>query len=497
MRGTHMKTFLRAVLMIVLVCILVKPSYAQQNLSKAIVKIYTVYTKYDYDVPWQISKQEEKSGSGCIISGKRILTNAHVIANQRFVQVKRAGEVKKYVAEVEFVAHDCDLAILKVSDDSFFTGAEPIAIGNLAKMQDKVAVYGFPKGGDELCITEGVVSRIEYQHYVHSSAYLLACQIDAAINAGNSGGPVIKNGEIVGIVFQKHDSGEKIGYMIPAPVIHHFIQDIKDGAYHGIPSLEGYAQSLENPSLRSKYHMNDKQTGVLVTYIPKGSPIEGILKYGDVVLSIDGKIIENDGTIPLREIERIDAEYIVHNKFIGDSVQLKILRDGSIMNVDIVLTMPITSTALVPWTQYDKAPTYYIVGGLVFQPLTGNYLFKWTELKDAPVHLVNYFFSGKRSKDRMQVIVLTQVLGDEITESYSNLTNNVITQVNGIHIISMEDLVKAIEFNEGEYHVIVDEYGNQIVLDRSRVKEANQRIFNKYKIRSDRSEDLKAILLKQ
>jgi non-homologous end joining protein Ku len=61
----------------------------------------------------------------------------------------------------------------------------------------------------------------------------------------------------------------------------------------------------------------------------------------------------------------------------------------------------------------------------------------------------------------------------------------------------MEDLVKAIEFNEGEYHVIVDEDGNQIVLDRSRVKEANQRIFNKYEIRSDRSEDVKAILLKQ
>jgi len=178
-----MKTYLRTVLMIVLVCILVKPSYAQQNLSKAIVKIYTVYTEYDYDMPWQISKQQGRSGSGCIISGKRILTNAHVIADQRFVQVKRAGEVKKYVAEVEFVAHDCDLAVLKVSDDAFFNGAEPIAIGNLSKMQDKVAVYGFPEGGDELSITEGVVSRVEYQHYAHSAAYLLACQIDAAINA--------------------------------------------------------------------------------------------------------------------------------------------------------------------------------------------------------------------------------------------------------------------------------------------------------------------------
>jgi hypothetical protein len=212
------------------------------------------------------------------------------------------------------------------------------------------------------------------------------------------------------------------------------------------------------------------------------------LKYGDVVLSIDGKIIENDGTIHLRDAERIDAEYIVHNKFIGDSVQLKILRDGSIMDFDIGLTMPITSSALVPFTQYDKAPTYYIVGGLVFQPLTLNYLHSWPEKKDAPIHLVNYYHSGRRSKDRMQVIVLTQVLGDEITVSYNDLKNNVITQVNGKHIVSMEDLVKAIEFNEGEYHVIVDEDGDQIVLDRSSVKEANQRIFNKYEIRSDRSE---------
>jgi hypothetical protein len=102
---------------------------------------------------------------------------------------------------------------------------------------------------------------------------------------------------------------------------------------------------------------------------------------------MDGKIIENDGSIHLRDTERINAEYIVNNKFIGDSVQLRILRNGAIMDFDIVLTMPITSTALVPFTQYDKAPTYYIVGGLVFQPLTVNYLHSWTEKKDAPVHL--------------------------------------------------------------------------------------------------------------
>jgi S1-C subfamily serine protease len=488
-----MKVILSKTLTVLFVCILIGPLYAEQNLGNAMVKIYTVYTEYDYEMPWQISKQKEKTGSGCVIDGKRILTNAHVIADQRFIQVKHAGEAKKYVAEVEFVAHDCDLAVLKVKDDSFFTGVEPLQIGDLPRMQDRVAVFGFPEGGDELSITEGVVSRVEYQNYAHSLATLLACQIDAAINAGNSGGPVMKNGEIVGVAFQKQDSGEKIGYMIPAPVIHRFLKDIEDGKYHGVPSLEGDFQSMENPSLRAIYHMNENQTGVLATHIPPGDPTEGILKIEDVVLAIDGHLVENDGTIAFRDYERIAADYLVNSKLIGNTVQLRILRNSKVLDVGVVLTDSINTSLLVPYIQYDKAPTYYIAGGLVFQPLTANYLSKWPKQEDAPANLVHYFVNGRRSKGQMEIIVLSQVFGDEITVGYSHLTDHVITQVNGKRIASMKDLVNAIELNTGEYHVIVDEDGNQIVLGTSKAKEANQRIMKKYEIRSDRSEDLKKI----
>ena len=78
-------------------------------------------------------------------------------------------------------------------------------------MRDKVAVYGFPTAGDEMSITEGVVSRIEQRNYAHSNANLLTCQIDAAINPGNSGGPVIKNDRIAGVAFQSSMRGENIG----------------------------------------------------------------------------------------------------------------------------------------------------------------------------------------------------------------------------------------------------------------------------------------------
>jgi S1-C subfamily serine protease len=296
-----MKTVIKMFVAFLLIVGIIHPSYGQQPVSEAIVKINTVYTEYDYDMPWQLLRQGRRSGSGCIIDGRRILTNAHVVANQTFIQVKRAGEAKKYTAKVETVSHECDLALLKVDDDALFSGIQPLKLGDLPRMGDKVAVYGFPKGGDELCVTEGVVSRVEYQHYSHSGTYLLASQIDAAINSGSSGGPIVKDGKIVGVAFQSLRSGENIGYMVPASRIRHFLMDLKDGKYDGIPSLAIEIQTMENSDLRSKYQMDPTQTGVLVTYIPPGSSAENILRPGDVILSIDGKEIGNGGTSTVSE----------------------------------------------------------------------------------------------------------------------------------------------------------------------------------------------------
>jgi S1-C subfamily serine protease len=489
-QGGTMRTLTRILLIFVL-CVVVKPSWAQESPGAAIVKVYTVYAEHDYDMPWQTVRQERKVGSGCIIEGKRVLTNAHVVADHTFIQVKRAGDGKKYTAQVEAVAHACDLAILKVSDDSFFSGVKPLELGPLSKMGDKVAVYGFPTGGEELCITEGVVSRVEYRGYVHSRAHLLACQIDAAINSGSSGGPVIKDGKIVGIAFQSVRSGENIGYMVPVGIIDHFLRDMKDGKYDGIPSLEISWQTMENPSLRSKYQMSEGQSGVLITHLPPGSPAEQHLRVGDVILSIDDKPIGNDGKISFRDNERIHFEFAVHSKSMGDSVQFEVLREKKVTEVSIPVTVSVDSLALVPFRQHDRPPTYYILGGLVFQPLTGNYLDTWGKLEKAPPVLVSHYYHGKRSQGQSQVIVLAGILGGEVTVGYEDAQYHVISEVNGVEISSMADLVRAIEHHSGAYHTVTDERGHQIVLERAKIAEQSETLLKRYKIKSDRSDDLK------
>ena len=469
-------------------------AYTESAITKSVVKIYTVTSRYNYDNPWQMGGQSNGTGSGCIIDDNRILTNAHVVSNNTFIQVKKAGQATKYTAHVDSISHESDLAILKVDDPSFFNDSQPIKIGELPEVRDKVAVYGFPTGGDEMSITEGVVSRIEQRNYAHSSANLLTCQIDAAINPGNSGGPVIKKDMIVGVAFQSAMRGENLGYMVPPPVIKHFLKDVADGRYNGFPELGILFQKMENPDLREKFRMKKDQNGVLIIDMLYDSPAKNILKVDDVIMAIEDTNIENDGSIEFREGERTSLNYIVQKKFINDWISVKILRNGEIQNIKIKLTVPMNSTRLVPFEQYDTPPAYYITGGLIFAPLTKNYILEWGSqwFLTAPAKLLNYYQNGVRTEDRKELVLMTKVLADEINLGYHDIDNVIIEKVNGKKIVSMKDLVETIEKNTGTYLVLEDDTGKKIILKKEKVDKFSARILQTYRIDSDRSENLKS-----
>lgn len=438
--------------------------------------------------------QNTRHGSGAIISGHRILTNAHIVSDRMFIQVRRGGQAKKYTAEVEAVSHEADLAIVQVKDLEFFSNTTPLELGDLPELKDSVSVYGFPDGGDKLSLTEGIVSRIEHTSYAHSGASLLAGQVDASINSGASGGPVIKDGKIVGVAFQslRNDTYSNIGYMVPAPVIKHFLEDVKDGKIQGTPALGVSLQQMESPDVRKSFHMEIDQSGVLVNKIYPDSPGEGILHRGDVLLSIDGINIENDGTIEFRKGERTFFSFIMQQKQLYETISLDILRKGKKHVLPIQLTRPIGFARLVPHRQYDRPPTYFIMGGIIFEPLTLNYLedFGGNWKAVAPIEHMNFLVNGEPTSEQREIIVLAKVLADEINVGYHDTKNTILSSVNGKKVSRMTDLVEAFETHHGTYHVIEDIHGFKITLNKQKATEANPRILSKYKIPADRSEDL-------
>lgn len=223
---------------------------ATNHIKESIVKIYAVSKIPNYNTPWN-SSTKRSNGSGSIINGNKILTNAHVIANHTFIEVKRHGDTKRYVAYVEFISHQADLALLTLKDETFFEGTKSLEFGSLPNIQQEVTVYGFPMGGQSLSVSTGIVSRIEHSRYVHSNERFLAIQIDAAVNPGSSGGPAVNDDKIVGVVMQQIPNSQNIGYLVPVEVIKHFLDDVKDGNYDGFPYLGIGTAKMENETLRS------------------------------------------------------------------------------------------------------------------------------------------------------------------------------------------------------------------------------------------------------
>ena len=251
-------------------------------------------------MPWARGEEARSTGSGFVVQmptsalgivthadaagaapGARcILTNAHVVENFSLVQVRPAGSPDKYVARVLCIGHDVDLAILLVEDADFWEGLPLVSLDTgLPRLASEVVAIGFPVGGDDVSATRGVVSRI----LVGGLTDNLCVQIDAAINPGNSGGPVFDGGgKLVGVAFSGLMNANNVGYIIPLPVLHSFLDNFRQhGVYTGKCSDCFEIQSMENYALRGRFGLQGKTSGVMLSRIPPESSVYGVMQVRD------------------------------------------------------------------------------------------------------------------------------------------------------------------------------------------------------------------------
>ncbi|KAI4389076.1 hypothetical protein MLD38_001340 [Melastoma candidum] len=461
----------------------------------AVVKVFCVHTEPNFSLPWQRKRQYSSSSSGFIIGGRRVLTNAHSVEHHTQVKVKKRGSDTKYLATVLAIGTECDVAMLTISDDEFWEGVSPVEFGELPALQDAVTVVGYPIGGDTISVTSGVVSRMEMLSYAHGSTELLGVQIDAAINSGNSGGPAFNDkGKCVGIAFQslKHEDAENIGYLIPTPVILHFIHDYeKNGSYTGFPILGVEWQKMENPDLRSSMGMKSDQKGVRVRRVEPTAPESNVLLPSDVILSFDGVNIANDGTVPFRHGERIGFSYLVSQKYTGDNARVKVLRSSEILEFNIKLG---THKRLIPAHIRGRPPSYYIVAGFVFTAVSVPYLRseygKEYEF-DSPVKLLDKLLHAMAESVDEQLVVVSQVLVSDISIGYEDIVNTQVLAFNGKPVKNLKSLANMVERCNDEYLRFDLDYQQIVVLRTKTAKAVTSDILLTHCIPSALSDDLK------
>lgn len=479
---------MRHILILALLMSFVFAQNTDKEIKRAIVKIYTSTKEPSFKKPW-ISNTRHLSGSGSVISNNLILTNAHVVANNTFLEVRRYDIAKRYIAKVVAVSHELDLALVTVKEKSFFKDIKPLPIGKLPQSEQKILVYGYPMGGKTLSVTSGVVSRIEHQSYVHSAKHFLAIQVDAAINPGNSGGAAISNGKIVGVVMQGITSSQNIGYLVPTVMVKQFLKDWSDKRIDGVPTLGVYRSKLENSTARAYYGLKEDQSGILVTKVMPLGNSNGILKEGDIILSIDGTKIENDGSVSFRPGEYTSAKYLTDIHQLGDKIKLKVWRNKKEIALSLSLNKPTAAQWLVKDYQYDKDPTYFIYGGYVFSPLVEN-LVSSGKRKNCTIHTLMQKFATKKRKGQ---VILLYVLADRSNRGNQNIHNYLPVKLNGNRIIDFNDFYKRLIDTKGRFVLLKDSENRQLIIDVKKLNQRHKKILQMYNIQYDRSKDLRDI----
>ena len=452
-------------------------SFASTTLPKdSVVKIFASVAFNNYLEPWENPMILDYSGSGAIIKDNQILTSAHVVSNGKFIEVQKENDSKKYEATIKFISNQADLAILEIKDKSFFENTTPLEITEDVKIKDSVTAIGYPVGGNTISTTTGIVSRIEYKSYVWNPwSNLLAIQIDAAINSGNSGGPVLnKDNKIVGIAMMKLNNTDNISYIVPSVVINTFFNDIKDGKVDGFSTTRTLISFIENQNMKEYFGLKDNY-GILIDRVD----LEDIeLKQDDVIVSINGKKISNDGKIDSK-YGKVSFNYEMDNKQIGDIVKCEIIRDKKKINVDYKIKY---SKPLIPFI-FDTEPKYFVFGGLTFSSLTQNYLIK---LKASSKFIDGLLYKDEKTNEISERVVwLQKIFPNKINRGYYSGAY-IVTKVNGITIKDFNHFVNILDTTKDEYIVIEFVESGKIVLKTKEARDSFKEIKESYGLKSDR-----------
>lgn len=416
---------------------------AQDLVRDLVVKIHATHHTPDLLRPWTKNSPQQVKGSGVVIEGKRILTNAHVVryASQIYVQPNQSA--RRIPAYVDAITPSMDLALLRLEDESFFDGRGALPFADeLPRVKDMVNVYGYPTGGSELSVTQGIVSRIEYTEYYYQGNGL-RIQVDAALNFGNSGGPAVTDGKLVGLVFSLIQNAQNIGYLIPVEEIRLFLADVADGVYDGKPQMLDLIQTVENEALREKLRLPPGSSGVMVAE-PYGKTPDYPLKEWDVITRIGDTPIDSDGKVTVRYDLRLSASYLAQKFARNGLLPLTVFRDGRLMEIQL----PVRSRRelVIPYL-LNNAPRYFIFGPLVFSQTTQDYLERLGNQRPTSIGrrsspLVTRRYDKPAFAGEELVVVASPMFPHRITNGYDDPNRAVLSAVNDVEVKNLRHLVE-------------------------------------------------------
>jgi hypothetical protein len=449
------------------------------NWEHSIVNLEITRKQYDYQQPWG-KRPRTILKSGVVTGGREILTTAEDLSDRTLVRVQKGGRGKWWNADVTWVDYHANLALLAISDDSFWKDLKAVEFLLKAPARESLQIVHWKGGNLES-------RKVEFSQYIVDDGRLsLINHLQLELDSGTSGlgwpEAVVSDNKLVGITCGAVGNNMRA---LPAPFIQSLLDAKRKGRWRGLGYFPFLWQQTENPATHQYLKFSGEPRGVVVIEVPtgKGDPLKRL----DIILQVDGFDVDSQGYYRDPEFGRLLLEDLsTRNKFAGDDVKIVVWREGREQTLNFRLPKAEYSDKLVPPQVFDIEPEFCIVGGLVFQPLTGPFLRSWGPewRRSAPFRLT-YYDTEDSSPERPALVVLSSVLPDVFNMGYQDSRILVVEKVNGQKINRLPDLQDALKKPINGFHIIDFAHSDSLrrmVLDASEEPGATLRVLQRYGI---------------
>ena len=457
------------------------------DLSTAVVRVEVTAQSFDSHAPWRLKTPETFSVTGYVIEQGKIITVAEPLTHGVVLAVSKPGDPQKAYAEVAATDFCAGLVLLTVPDKTFFADIEPMKLAESGIPSGEKYIFAWDENGN----LKAVSVHYEKSAFVTlngiGGSFIHFVRGEAFRSLG--GEPVIVDGKLMGVIHSTDSQG--ISRVISVDLIRRMLKDMEDGKYDGQPSFFLYNAPINgDKSLRSYLGMREENTGVYVVHVPSRTSGHGVLESGDVLLSIEGYRIDDNGSYESRLYGSIPFQSMIYlNHYVGDGLTFEVLRGKKRIQISFDL-IPITpQTFLIPLKGTYSRPRYLIVGGAVLQELSVDYMeaiwgedWRWKADSRFLYYYNNYWLDPSLKKER--IVILSRVLPDSFNIGYHDKSNLILLKVNGSAVRDLKHVRDIMERSEEDFYIYEFQGGERIVFEKDLVDKNQQRILEIYGVTS-------------
>lgn len=422
----------------------------QQRVRDTVGRVSVHVVEFNWLQPYKTPRQKEASGSGFFINEEGdFITNAHVV-NQAYaigIQISSMGQ-EIFDMTVKGVSFERDLALLQLSEHGkerirSVLGEIPylkLGDADVVRRADEIMALGYPLGQEYLKSTVGVISGKEHDRI----------QMDAAINPGSSGGPVLNiDGKVVGISSSGVVSAQNVGYIIPVNELKLILNDLYTERLLRKPFLGVFS----NPASidLTEFLGNPLPGGCYIVDVYKGSPLhKSGVRSGDMIYEMDGHTVDLYGQmqVPWSE-DRITLLDYVSRLELGQKISFVVYRKGKRFDFSTTFEHAQLPPIRVMHPGYEEID-YEVIGGFVVMELARNHL----------PYLVNQVPSLIRYEDIKNqldsTLIITHVFpGSQAQRCRALFQGMIIKEINGVAVKSLAEFRQAVQKSLGTGYLTV------------------------------------------